>query len=87
MTFFTNRIAAQPGNMAAHAGAHLTPLKNQPGTLPVPPQDMSMPLTVVSVTGDGVSVREAQPLVTADGAMVPATGPGQWQQLHAAGRG
>lgn len=84
------RIGAQQGNATAHANAHLQTLRPSapvPGGHPVPPAEMVMPLTLVEVTADGVSVREAQPIYTArGGAPVPATGPGQWQQLYAAGR-
>jgi hypothetical protein len=84
------RIGAQPGHMAAHATAHLQTLRTPapvPGGHPVPPMEMTMPLTLVEVTADGVTVREAQPLYAGPrGAPVPATGPGQWQQLYAAGR-
>lgn len=87
----TRRIARQPGNMSAHAGTHLQTLRTPapvPGGHPVPPHEMVMPLTIVEVTADGVSVREAQPLYAGPrGAPIPATGPGgQWDQLHAAGR-
>lgn len=53
----------------------------------VPPQPMVMPMSIVTVTADTMSVEEATPLYTArGGAPVPATGTGQWDQLHAAGR-
>ena len=84
------RIAAQPTHMAAHAGGHLSTLQTggqAPGGHPVPPHEMTMPLTLVEVTADGVTVREAQPIYAGPrGAPIPATGPGQWQQLYAAGR-
>jgi hypothetical protein len=54
---------------------------------PVAPHPHVMPLTVVEVTADHIGVTEAAPLWTArTGAPVPATAPGQWDQLHAAGR-
>lgn len=85
------RIAAQPTHMNAHANDHLLKLQTgsaqAPGGHPVPPQVMTMPLTLVEVTADGVTVREAQPLYAGPrGAPIPATGPGHWQQLYAAGR-
>jgi hypothetical protein len=45
-----------------------------------------MPLTRVVMTADGASVERLTPLVTANGAMIPASAPGQWGQVHAAGR-
>ena len=47
---------------------------------------MVMPLAVVTQTQDGVTYQEMTPLVTTDGAIIPATAPGSWGQLHAAGR-
>lgn len=70
------RIAAQPGNHAKHMGAYH----------PVAPQPMTMPLSIVEMTADGISVTEAVPLVAADGAPYPATAPGEWNQIHAYGR-
>jgi len=80
------RIANQPANMPAHAGAHLAPAAM--GSMhPAPPQIMTMPLTVVEMTADYHQVSEAVPLYAGPrGAPVPATGPGQWVQVHAAGR-
>jgi hypothetical protein len=48
---------------------------------------MEMPLSVLEVSSDALVAQEAMPLVTArGGAPIPATAPGQWDQLHAAGR-
>lgn len=85
------RIARQPHHAADHAAAHLQPMAGEGAagwqSHPSPPMVMEMPLTIVEMTADGVTVREAQPLVTArGGAPVPATGPGRWQQVVAAGR-
>lgn len=53
----------------------------------VPPQPMEMPISIVYVTGDTMTVEEATPLYAArGGAPIPATGAGQWDQLRAAGR-
>lgn len=86
----THRIANQPRHMTAHASQHLETLRPSqplPGGHPVPPHEMVMPLTIVEVTADGVTVREAQPIYAGPrGAPIPATGPGRWQQLYAAGR-
>jgi hypothetical protein len=38
------------------------------------------------VPGVGAGLGPLSPLITSDGAEVPATGPGQWDQLIAAGR-
>jgi hypothetical protein len=47
---------------------------------------MVMPLALVTVTDQGLMVEHMTPLITTDGAMIPATAPGAWGQLHAAGR-
>src|ERR1700748_2902339 len=56
-----------------------------------PPGPMVMPMPAViigPVTGQYVSVGavEMVPIFTADGAAIPATAPGRWAQLRAAGR-
>jgi hypothetical protein len=80
------RILGQPGHMNAHAEQHLTPAVM--GSMhPAPPQVMVMPMTVVEMTADYHQVSEAVPLYAGPrGAPVPATAPGQWVQVHAAGR-
>jgi hypothetical protein len=76
-----HRIARQPQNMAGHMASHRLPGEA------VPPQEMVMPLSVVTVTADGTSVEEAVPLYAArGGAPIAATGTGAWDQLRAAGR-
>ena len=71
------RIMEQPYNAAYHWQAQL----------PVAPHPMVMPLTVVEISADGISVQEAHPIYAArGGAPIPATGTGQWDQLHAVGR-
>lgn len=79
------RILNQPSHMAAHARL-LQPAAM--GTFhPSPPQVMETPMTVVTMTGDVHQVAEMVPLYAGPrGAPVPATAPGQWQQIHAAGR-
>lgn len=69
------RVQAQPMNATAH----------QAGLRPIAPQPMVMPVTLVEITADGISVTQAQPLYTNRG-VVPATGPGHWDQLYAAGK-
>ena len=86
------RIAGQHRNMHEHAGAHYQPAVTAAGLPmgdyhPAPPQEMVMPLTIVQVTADGAQVSEAVPLYAGPrGAPVPATAPGRWVQVHAAGR-
>lgn len=46
----------------------------------------TMPITVVTMTADGASVQRLTPLITANGAIIPAQAPGHWGQVHAAGR-
>jgi len=92
MSVLRRRIAAQPHHAARHADAHLAPIAGDqaaPGWQmhPPPPSVMTMPLSIVEVTADMTTIREAQPLWAGPrGATVPATGPGMWQQVHAAGR-
>lgn len=38
------------------------------------------------IPGGGAALTPFSPLITSDGAPIPATGPGQWDQLYAAGR-
>jgi hypothetical protein len=49
---------------------------------------MVMPLALVRVTQDGMTYETMQPLFTGDvnAAPLPATAPGSWGQLYAAGR-
>jgi len=61
-----------------------------PSFLPATPH--VTPLSVVEVypVSSGyvtLAASELMPIITADGAMVPATGPGQWDQLRLAGGG
>jgi hypothetical protein len=89
------RVREQHRAMSAHAADHFEPLEAAApvgaaamgNAAPPPPQIMTMPLTLVEVTADGVQVSEAVPLYAGNrGAPIPATAPGQWQQLYAAGR-
>lgn len=61
------------------------------GQHPAVPGPMVLPLALVTVhPADSnyvtLAAQDLAPLVTADGAMVPATAPGKWDQLTAAGR-
>lgn len=82
------RISGVHRNATDHAAQQITPVASAMGDYhPAPPQEMTMPLTVVTMTADGMQVAEAIPLYAGPrGAPVPATAPGQWVQVHAAGR-
>jgi hypothetical protein len=45
-----------------------------------------MPITRVIMTAAGAEVERLTPLITANGAAIPASAPGQWGQVVAAGR-
>jgi len=61
----------------AMAGYHPAGNQNTP---------MAMPIAQVTVTQAGLAVNELTPIYAADGAPIPATAPGSWGQLVAAGR-
>lgn len=95
MSVLRRRIARQPQAMKAHAADHFEPLEASApagaaamgNAHPAPPQEMVMPMTLVQVTASGVQVSDAVPLYAGPrGAPIPATAPGRWQQLYAAGR-
>lgn len=77
-----HRIKAQAANhQAAMGGQH-----------PAVPAPMLMPLAQVTVNPVDnnyvtLTMQDLAPVVTADGAMIPATGPGRWDQLALAGGG
>jgi hypothetical protein len=77
-----HRIKAQAANhQAAMSSAH-----------PAVPAPMLLPLTQVTVYPVDsnyvtLGMESLMPLTTADGAMVPASGPGRWDQLVLAGGG
>jgi hypothetical protein len=75
---FRNRIAATGSNMTSAMGTY-----HPYGTAATP---MVMPLQLVTVSMGGVTVQDMHPLYTEDGAIIPATAPGSWGQLRAAGR-
>jgi len=70
-----SRRVSEPGQMAAYhpVGTGATP--------------MTMPLAQVRITQDGMTYETLQPIFTGDvnAAPVPATAPGSWGQLYAAG--
>jgi len=47
---------------------------------------MVMPLALVEVHEEGMRVQSMTPIFAADGAPIPATAPGSWGQVRAAGR-
>lgn len=62
------------------------------GQRPAVPGPMVLPLARVTVYPAGsnyvtLAMEDLTPIITADGAMVPATGPGSWDQLTLAGGG
>jgi hypothetical protein len=73
MSRMRDRLAAGPAPMGDYHpyGTGATP--------------MTMPLALVRVHQEGMSYQAMQPIWTADGAAVPATAPGSWGQLYAAG--
>ena len=77
-----HRVKTQAaGSMAAMAGQH-----------PAVPAPMLIPLAQVTVNPVNsnyvtLAMEDLAPLTTADGAMVPATAPGRWDQLALAGGG
>jgi hypothetical protein len=76
-TTLSRRIAGVGGNLAASIGDYH----------PVASMPMQAPVPLVRVSADRVQISECVPLyagVTA--APVPATAPGRWFQLYAAGR-
>jgi hypothetical protein len=59
---------------------------------PAVPAPMSLPLALVTVNPTSsdyvtLAMQDLAPLTTADGAMVPASAPGKWDQLALAGGG
>lgn len=73
------RRIAGVGNNQAQAMAAYHPY----GSADTP---MTMPIHQVIMTGSGAQVQRLTPLVTANGAMIPASAPGTWGQVVAAGR-
>jgi hypothetical protein len=73
------RRIAGVGNNQAQAMGDYHPF----GTADTP---LTMPITHILMTADGAQVQRLTPLVTANGAAIPASAPGQWGQVYAAGR-
>lgn len=69
------------------------PQPSDNGGVPTLPKDgkdyravREIPLTSIVVNGLGTITYDDDALLTADGALIPATGPKTWGQLYAAGR-
>lgn len=87
--FLMGRIASQ-GHYSAYTesrvdfpyatGAVMSPHAGETGSI------AELPLSQIVIYPDATSYQTGGPLITADGAAVPATGPGAWGQLRAAGR-
>ena len=78
-TELRSRVAGVGGNMPAAMG-HYHPATTIPG-------GMLAPMARVIVTADRVQVMQATPLYAdPNGAPIPATAPGRWFQVYAAGR-
>jgi hypothetical protein len=78
-TEFMGRIAGVESNYAAAQG-NFHPATTIPG-------GMTMPMTLTTVTADTVQVDQLTPLYAdPNGAPIPATAVGQWDQVRAAGR-
>lgn len=84
-----NKSAARPGRLRrriANVGTNQQQAMGNYhpwGTVDTP---QLIPLTLITMSADGAQVQRMTPLVTANGAMIPATAPGRWDQVAAAGR-
>jgi hypothetical protein len=79
MSRLRTRLVSQAGNAAAGAGEY-----HPAGTADTP---MVMPMVHVYFDGGGGHVQQMAPLVTANGAMIPAVAPGMFGQVAIAGGG
>lgn len=79
MSKLHRRITGQAGAAAAAAGEY-----HPHGTSDTP---MTMPLAHVQFGGGGALVQQMAPLITANGAMIPATAPGLFGHVAIAGGG
>lgn len=79
VTPLMGRLAGVESNYAAAQG-NFHPVASIPG-------GMTMPMTLTHVTADSVQVHQLTPLYAdPNGAPIPATAVGQWNQVWAAGR-
>ncbi len=79
MSRLRKRVIRQAGGAAAAASSH-----HPYGT---PDTPMLMPMVRVVFGGGGASIEQMVPIVTANGAPVPATAPGRYGQVAIAGGG
>jgi 2,4-dienoyl-CoA reductase-like NADH-dependent reductase (Old Yellow Enzyme family) len=79
MSSLIRRVLTLPHRSAQAA---MTPAA---GTAPAGPVDYHAHGYAI-YPGSGAGLTPYSPLITSDGAPIPATGPGQWDQLYAAGR-
>jgi hypothetical protein len=81
-TLLSHRIMAQPVN-------HVTAMGDQHPAVPAPMETPLAQVTVNPVDNNYVTLamQDLAPLITADGALIPSTGPGRWDQLALAGGG
>ena len=79
MSRLHSRIAGQAGQARA-AASEFHPYGNAD-------TPMSMPLVRVQFSGGGAAVEQMVPLITANGAMIPATAPGTYGHVAIAGGG
>jgi hypothetical protein len=81
-----HRIKGQAANHAAHmAAAEGHPSAATVSGITQMPVSMVL-VNPVSSNYATLAMQEVLPIVTADGAMIPATAPGRWDQLYQAGR-
>ena len=79
MTPHLARFAMQPGHQKAAEQSY-----HPWGTADTP---MVMHMALVQVGSTGIAYTDMHPLVMPDGRMIPATAPGRWDQVYAAGGG
>lgn len=73
-----HRIAAVGNNQQQAMGDY-----HPWGTADTPQTEV---ITAVQFNASGAQVQRLTPLIAPNGAMIPASAPGQWGQVHAAGR-
>lgn len=79
MSKLRRRIVSQHRGAAVAAGEY-----HPAGTADTP---MMMPLAIIRFAGGGMTLEQAVPLVTANGASIPASAPGRYGQVAIAGGG
>lgn len=79
MSSLHSRIGAQATARAAAQGSY-----HPYGNADTP---MSMPMVLVEFSGAGAAVQQMTPLITSNGAPIPATAPGHFGQVYISGGG